>query len=164
MFSVTLFCTRAHVYVLSALKILVYLLFPLDGALLLGNIQESKIRKQRQPTLCIERLTAPQASAFHSRVHLISGELDPRGGFRGPLCPHVPSSPAPTPSRTPGVPLSMGPAQHHAWGRGTKAWVLPRSYDKPSCGGSFLAPSRHQPVLPSASDLGGSAWWLGMNV
>ena len=33
-------------YVLSALKILVYLLFPLDGALLLGNIQESKIRKQ----------------------------------------------------------------------------------------------------------------------
>ena len=79
----------------------------------------------RQPSLCVQRLAAPQASAFHSCVHLISGEPDPGGGFRGPLCPHLPSSPTPTPSRTPGVLLSVGPAQHCAWGRAPRPGSCP---------------------------------------
>ena len=88
----------------------------------------------------------------------------PQGRVQGPIVPPPPLLTHPNPLQDAWGSTERGPRTALCLGSGAEAWVLPRSYDKPSCGGSFLAPSRHQPVLQSASDLGGSAWWLGVNM
>ena len=93
------------------------------------------------------------------------GKTGPRGRVQGPIVLLPPLLTRPNPLQDAWDPAERGPPHSIVPGVGVpRPGSCPWSYDKPSCSRSFLAPSRHQPVLRSVSDLEGSAWWLGVNV